>query len=206
MKTATWNPIVRAVVALCTLSLPGVAYAHSAEAGSGFFSGLAHPIHGPDHFLAMFSVGIVSSQIGGKYIWILPGMFVTFMVIGGLMGIYGLPVPYVEYGIALSVVMLGMAILFIHQSQRSWLHLVIAMTCIFGIMHGYAHGVEMPNSASPIYYSFGFLTSTAGIHLLGVLVGHQLMRGRILSRMLRGLGAAISGTGMVMFAAHAGMF
>ena len=40
-----------------------------------------------DHFLAMVSVGIVSAQIGGRAIWRVPAMFVTFMIIGGAIGI-----------------------------------------------------------------------------------------------------------------------
>ena len=37
--------------------------------GSGFGSGILHPVLGIDHFLAMLSVGIWSAQIGGRAIW-----------------------------------------------------------------------------------------------------------------------------------------
>lgn len=199
MKTLTWRSPVSIVAALIVAFAPITSYAHSAESGTGFVAGVLHPITGLDHFLAMISVGIVSAQIGGKHIWTVPGIFVTSMILGGLLGVYGLPVPYVEYGIALSVVILGLAIIFVHKHQN-WLYIVMGLTCCFGIMHGHAHGVEMPNSASPLYFSFGFVSTTAAIHLLGVLVGYQLMEDQNLNNVLRGLGAAICGTGMVILA------
>ena len=54
---------------------PASAMAHEGTSlpyGS-FIAGLAHPVLGVDHFLAMVSVGIVSAQIGGRAIWTVPG-------------------------------------------------------------------------------------------------------------------------------------
>jgi len=45
--------------------LPGLALAHEANSlplGS-FLGGLTHPVLGPDHFLAMVSVGVLSAQM-----------------------------------------------------------------------------------------------------------------------------------------------
>lgn len=41
----------------------------------GFDSGFAHPLTGPDHFLAMFAVGLWGTQMGGRSVWTLPVTF-----------------------------------------------------------------------------------------------------------------------------------
>ena len=76
----------------------------------GFSSGLTHPIFGLDHLLAMLSVGILSVQMGGRAIWTVPLTFVCFMLVGGILGMVGIPFFSVEIGIALSVLLLGLAI------------------------------------------------------------------------------------------------
>jgi len=174
--------------------VPTVAIAHTTEdAGTGFLSGLLHPVFGLDHFLAMLSVGIVSAQLGGRNIWIVPLLFVFAMVGGGILGIYRIGLPLIEIGIALSVIVLGIAIVMAqHESGRL---LIMLFVIFFGTFHGYAHGYEMPNSASPVYYAFGFVTSTSCIHLLGVLIGHVFTTRKELDRYLRYAGVAMAGIG-----------
>ena len=91
------------LIASTLLLLPTAAFAHSFKGDAGFMSGLFHPVLGFDHLLAMLSVGIVSAQMGGRAIWTVPLAFVTFMGVGGFLGMQGIPVPGVEYGIAISV-------------------------------------------------------------------------------------------------------
>lgn len=133
-----------------------------------FLAGLTHPVLGLDHLLAMISVGIVSAQIGGRAIWTVPATFVVMMAVGGLLGLFAIPMLPIELGIALSVLILGAVI------ALNWsLPVPVAMVAvgIFGIFHGYAHGAEMPEIADAWRYAGGFLTSTAIIHLIGVLIG-----------------------------------
>ena len=58
------------------LLIAGPASAHS---GAGtvfsFQAGLLHPLGGPDHLLAMFAVGLLAAQLGGRAIWLVPGRF-----------------------------------------------------------------------------------------------------------------------------------
>ena len=59
--------------------LPDIALAHENQVirfGS-FLGGLTHAVLGLEHFLAVVGVGIVSSMIGGRAIWTVPGMFVA---------------------------------------------------------------------------------------------------------------------------------
>lgn len=167
------------------------AHAHGVE-GGGFINGLIHPVFGPDHLLAMVAVGILSVQIGGKAIWAVPGAFVALMVVGGLMGMKELPFPAIETGIALSVLVLGVAIAFDKKLPVLWSMVFVGF---FAIFHGYAHGFEMPVVAQPLLYALGFVIATAGLHIAGVLIGliaRYIRRGESL---LRYLGAGIAGIG-----------
>ena len=178
-----------ALAALAILFAPEEAYAHiiPGEQG-GFGSGFAHPLTGPDHFLAMFAVGLWSAQMGGRSVWTLPVIFPMIMVIGGVVGMSGLPLPAIEIGIALSILALGGAIVLAWRPSE-W----IALTLIayFALCHGYAHGVELPLATDPADYAIGFVLATGMIHLLGIGVGTALgkpMQGRL----SRALGAVIA--------------
>lgn len=167
--------------------VPAVALAHENQVirfGS-FLGGLTHPVLGLDHFLAMVSVGIVSSMIGGRAIWTVPGLFVLMMGVGGVLGRadLGLGSTAIEIGIALSVVLLGVVIAL---DTRLPVRLVMGAVIFFGFFHGYAHGVEIPTVARPVTYAIGFLTGTALIHLFGVLIGEIAKRyssGRLVLRL-----------------------
>ena len=170
MKTHLSRSMNVVLIALAISFVPSTVYAH--EGGNlplgGFLSGLVHPVLGYDHLLAMLSVGILSAQIGGRAIWTVPATFVSVMAIGGVLGLIDIGISITEIGIALSLVILGSII----ASERR-LPIVLAMIGVgfFAIFHGYAHGTEMPQTAQPVTYAFGFLTGTALIHIAGVLVG-----------------------------------
>jgi len=167
--------------------MPGVACAHIILGQQGGFgAGFAHPLTGPDHFLAMFAVGLWGAQMGGRQVWTLPVTFPLIMVVGGIAGMAGLPLPAVEVGIALSILSLGLAIaLAWHPAE--WL--ALALIAFFALCHGYAHGVELPLSTDPADYAVGFVLATGMIHLFGIGVGLGLNKplGGRLSRALGGL-------------------
>lgn len=175
------------------LLLPGVAQAHAFKGDAGFLSGLYHPVLGFDHLLAMLCVGIVSAQIGGRVIWTVPLTFVTVMGVGGFLGMQNIPIPGVEFGIALSVLILGIAV-----ARGKKIHTVIAHVGVafFAIFHGHAHGEEMPAMADPVIFSVGFLLGTAAIHLSGVSIGLVSARIKDGTQALRYVGAGIAGIGV----------
>ena len=74
---------------------------------SGFMHGFIHPLTGLDHQLAIILVGVFAYQLGGRALWLVPLTFVAAMALGGFLGVAGIPVPFVEIGIALSVIVLG---------------------------------------------------------------------------------------------------
>lgn len=183
---------MRLFLLLLLAPLCAVAHEGSSLPYGSFIAGLAHPVLGVDHFLAMVSVGILSAQIGGRALWTVPGTFVSVMAIGGVLGWLNVGLRSVEFGIAFSVLILGIAI----AADRK-LPVLVAMgaVAIFAVFHGYAHGSEMPNVANALRYAAGFMTGTATLHIAGLLLGdisQHYTRGRLL---LRVAGAAIAGIG-----------
>ena len=93
------------------LLLPGLTFAHTGVGEtSGLMHGFGHPLGGLDHLLAMFALGLWAAQIGGRASWILPCTFVGFMLIGGVLGFSGISVPFIEEGILVSILILGILI------------------------------------------------------------------------------------------------
>jgi urease accessory protein len=158
---------------LSLLMLPTSLFAHTGHEALGFSSGFTHPVLGLDHLLAMLSIGILSAQMGGRAIWTIPATFVGFMLIGGILGMIGVPFFFVEIGIAVSVLALGLAIA---ADKKIPVLLAMAGVGFFALFHGYAHGEEMPSSAQPFLYALGFILGTTLIHLIGVAIGWTATR------------------------------
>ncbi len=68
-------------------SCPVPVYALVFGGDGGPAAGFVHPLTGPDHLLAMYAVGVLSAQVGGRAIWGVPSAFVAAMIAGGLHGI-----------------------------------------------------------------------------------------------------------------------
>lgn len=141
----------------------------------------------------------ISAQMGGRAIWTVPATFVSVMAVGGILGILGLPLPFVEYGIALSVVALGIA-LFSPKKLPVWLTMVFVG--LFALFHGHAHGTELPALSETfldvIAYIFGFLVATATLHLIGALVGQTMVSTKRGENILRFAGVLIAGVGVFL--------
>ena len=177
-------------LSLLLTSTPAVAHTGTGLAG-GFASGFAHPLTGPDHLLAMVSVGLWGAFLGRPLIYALPVIFPGVMVLGAALGMFAVPLPTVEIGVALSVLVLGFCIAL---SLRAPVWLASAIVAVFGIFHGYAHGRELPSAADPVGYSVGFVLATGMLHLAGIGIGllNDIPRGVLVTR---GLGGAIGLTG-----------
>jgi urease accessory protein len=164
----------------------------------GFMAGLAHPVSGFDHVLAMVAVGLLAALVGGRGLWMIPGSFVGAMLVGGALGWAGLSLPLVEFAILASVVVLGAAVAF---GRGVPLAAAMALSAAFAVFHGYAHGAEMPAAASALSYGLGFVSATALLHAVGL--GSGLVADRIAQRAgqaaVRVGGGAIAALGLVLF-------
>lgn len=139
----------------------------------GFTHGFMHPVGGLDHVLAMVAVGLLAANLGGRALWAVPASFVAMMAVGGLLGMFGVELPYVEIGIAASVIVLGLAVAF--QLPIPTLA-AMAIVGFFAIFHGHAHGAELPADASGLGYAVGFMVATALLHATGIGLGLAIAR------------------------------
>ncbi|QKK34327.1 HupE/UreJ family protein (plasmid) [Rhizobium indicum] len=187
------------LLALAAAALPAVAYAHPAIGeAAGFSHGFAHPISGLDHVLAMVMVGVFAFQLGGRATWLVPTTFVLVMALGGALGVAGINVPFVEIGIALSVVVLGAVVAL---NVKAPLAAALGMVGLFAIFHGHAHGAEMPENAAGAAYAAGFMAATALLHVAGLVLGYVIGRagegqGVFVTRTAGGI-ATIAGVGIL---------
>lgn len=179
-------------LALFAIGVPSLAHAHAgASHASGWIHGLAHPIGGLDHVCAMIAVGLWAAQMGGRAAWLVPLTFVTVMALGGVLGMAAVPLAYTEQGIVMSLLVLGVLIA---ASIRLPLAMSAAVVGIFALFHGYAHGAEMPQSASGLAYAAGFILSTVLLHASGIGIALFARRtGR--AEWLRLAGVAIASCG-----------
>jgi urease accessory protein len=194
-RRSTLLKVLALVTTLVELHSPAFAHTTPGQV-QGFVTGFLHPLSGLDHVLAMVAVGIWGAQLKRPAIWILPVAFPLVMSLGGLLGIRGIPLPGVEIGVAVSAVVLGIAIAL---ELRPPLWVAAAIVSAFAIFHGHAHGTELPKAAAPLTYAAGFVLATGLLHASGILIGlvGLLPLG---TRLLRTAGGLIAATGLFLLA------
>jgi urease accessory protein len=192
--------LVRSSVATAMVVTPAVALAHTGVGDtSGLVHGFGHPISGLDHILAMLMVGIFAWQLGGLALCLVPATFVGVMAVGGILGVTGIGVPFVEIGIALSVIVLGAIVAFYVKAPVA---AAMGVVGLFAIFHGHAHGAEIPEDVGGVAYAAGFLIATAILHLTGISAGFLIGRagqhhGSVVVRLVGGLTTAAGVTLLV---------
>ena len=161
------SDLLRLATAFLVLA-PATASAHPGHGAAGLVHGFMHPLGGFDHIIAMLAVGMLAARLGGRALWLVPASFVTAMTVAGFASSTGVALPYAETGIAVSVVALGAVAAF-------WIAMPVAaamgLVGFFAVFHGYAHGLEMPETASGLAYGAGFVAATAMLHGVGIGLG-----------------------------------
>jgi urease accessory protein len=140
---------------------------------SSFAAGAAHPLGGLDHIAVMVAVGLWAALKGGRALWVWPASFVGIMLLGGLIGMLQIPLPFVEPAILASVVALG---LLVALAVDLPVLAGAAIVAVFAIFHGHAHGAEVPETEAGILYMAGFALSTAALHGAGIATALALGR------------------------------
>lgn len=195
MRLALKASLVAAALAI----LPTAAFAHIGDhSNMSLAEGLAHPFTGLDHMLAMIAVGLWASQIGGRALWLLPLTFPLVMAVGAALGFGGVALPWVEIGIAASVLVLGGLIA---MKAKPSLAVSVPLIAAFAALHGYSHGVELPATVSALTYAGGFIAATLALHLIGIGLG--LAANRLPVRFVaRAAGGAIAVVGLALLVVH----
>ncbi|WP_395764023.1 HupE/UreJ family protein [Stutzerimonas balearica] len=178
------------LIATTLLLSPALAFAHPGHDHAGVMSGLAHPLFGLDHLLAMLAVGLWAAQQRGAARWALPLTFVATMLFGGLLGFAGIEMPLMETGIAGSVLALG---LLVALAVRPPVAIAAGLTALFAASHGVAHGLELPALSSPWGYAAGFVAATAALHAAGYAVARSLPQAAAPLVRIAGVASALTG-------------
>lgn len=190
------KPRLLAATTLVLAISPTAAFAHpTIFHTTPLMAGLAHPLSGLDHILAMVAVGMWAAQRGGRALWAFPAAFIGIMIVSGVAGMAGFALPMVEPGIAASVLVLG---LLVASAAPLPVWAGSAAIAVFAAFHGNAHGLEAGHLHNAGLYALGFAVSTASLHAIGIGAGLATRSARM-ETALRAGGAGIALAGATLF-------
>ncbi len=179
--------LAAATILFAALASP--AFAHPGPLAHGSLAaGLAHPLQGLDHVLAMLAVGLWAALLGAqgqkRAVWLVPAAFLGAMGTGFALALSGMTLPFVEPAILASVVVLGLLAAAAYTVPAG---AGMALVACFALFHGYAHGGEL-GAADALVFGIGFAASTALLHVSGIALGRLLgsSAGRIAVRVMGG--------------------
>jgi urease accessory protein len=169
------NRLVPIISLLACLLTPSVAFAHHAEwmKGKPFLQGLSMPIHGLDHLLVTFAVGLIAVQIGSYAFWAVPAAFSLLLLLGGVMNVSGIAVPFAEHAVFASIIVLGGLL-----AYRRRLPLLggLAVVAFFALFHGVALVGEGPHNGWFFVFAAGCLIAAWAVLGSGMVLGLLLKR------------------------------
>lgn len=162
-----------------------------ADYGASLAAGFARPLLAPAHLLAMLAVGSWAVQIGMAWRWRLPAVFLAGAAIGVAAGFAGLTLPWREFGLAATVLVLGLLL----AAARPWPKpAALAAAAGLGVVHGLAQRPGIGAADLP-WAALGMLLGTAILLAAGVEAGLTIGRR---PKALRALGAAIGAAGLAL--------
>lgn len=177
----------RALALLLPLLAATPALAHGGHT-EGFGAGLAHPLLGLDHLVAMVAIGLWAAQ---RRMLALPFGFLAGMAGGIALGI-GFDLPgVVEPAVAGTLVLIGLAVALAVRLPAA---AGVAAATLFGLLHGAAHGGEIAGLAATT--AGGMLVGSALLHAAGYLAGTAAAQ-----RVAQAGGGAVAAVGMVLLLA-----
>jgi urease accessory protein len=181
------------------VGLPSLAQAHHAEfmTAEPFLQGISMPIHGLDHMLVTIAVGLIAAQLGGKALWMIPGIFSVSVLFAGILNIMGVPVPLVEHGILASIAVFGGLLAW---GSRLSILLTLCVVALFACCHGSALIASDSNVHNVPVFVTGCLFSALLLQSVGIALG--LLLPRVLQRRVY----RYAGLAMLMTAAVVGLF
>jgi len=181
---------IPALAALIATASPALAHTGHGTT-SGLLAGLAHPVFGLDHLLAMLAVGLWSGFVLPRRFWMGAAVFMAAMAAGAGLSWAGIALPLVETGIVASVVIFGALTLAARRGQaRRITAASLAAIGGFAMFHGHAHATEAAGAVLP--YLAGFLIATGALHLAGITIARAVATQPVAQRVMGG-GIAASG-------------
>ena len=193
--------------ALLSLFLTSPATAHHALGGSapisfmeGLLSGLAHPVINIDHLAFVIAIGVLTAV--GQASKFLPVWFVAGSILGTVLAVQGILIPYAGWLALVALVGIGVALACGYKSLK--FTDVIGFT-IAGTLHGsvYADAVVGTVSSSLGGYLLGFAAVQAVIASSAMMVVYMMWAGDRLYENARVLGGVVAGVGLTVMAQSA---
>lgn len=185
------------------LLAPLPAHAHHAMGGAlptnafeSAISGLAHPVIGIDHLAFVVLVGLLAARSGRTLAT--SASFAAATVVGCLLLLAGVTLPFTEVVIGGSVVTLGALLLRAYLPKGELLGIAVP---VVGLFHGWAYGEAILGAETgviPAYLAgFGVIqfAIAAGVATLAIAlrdgVGLAATRERITAAACMGIGCAV---------------
>ena len=168
--------------------VPGFAHVADVAHQHSFAQGLAHPLTGLDHLLAMVTLGLWAGSVGGPARWVWPATFVTVAAFGALLAQLGYSLPAQESLIAVSVIVLGG---FVFAGLRIKILAGMVLSGSVAFVHGYAHGLEMPVESTVSGFVAGFLLATALLHGAGLAPRLNLLTRQVAGGLIAACGSLL---------------
>jgi urease accessory protein len=158
------------LIFMTLMGLPLSAMAHPGHDAVGFMSGVLHPLTGLDHLLVMLAIGFWAARAPTLNRFQIPALFISFLLVGLTMGAFMGQSNIVEMGIAVSVIAMGVVLLLSAKINVVW---QIALTSVFGLMHGFVHGQELILANNGLQAIIGLVLTTSVLLLIGFVLGNQ---------------------------------
>lgn len=188
--TTLFRPLLLSAAVLAA----GPALAHTGPGAheGAFAAGFAHPFGGLDHLVAMLAVGLWAALRGGAAVLLWPAAFVLALLAGFALALSGAHLPLHEPMILASLVGLGLAIAL---ALRMPAGLAVAAIALFGLFHGFAHGLETAG-ADASGFAAGFALASALLHAAGIGLGVLIARAP--TGATRVAGGAVAACGLIL--------
>ena len=150
------------------LLFSGLIYAHPGH-GENFMGAFMHPILGWDHLLTMLVIGMMVSSYTFKKGIFLPISFVSGFTIAAVAGaslnFISDAASWINQATLMTLILLSVINIF---NKTVSFNFLLAILGGFGLIHGLAHGLELPTNQPTIIS--GLVLSTVVIHSIGFLI------------------------------------
>jgi urease accessory protein len=194
-RSSRWIGLAVAVAASLATTQAALGHAGHPTTSDPLTAGLLHPVLGVDHLLAALASGLLAVRIGTRRaMWMLPAVFVAMLLAGGAMAaVAGLPMPIAEWGIALSIISLGLMVAALPAVP---LYVAATLVGLFAACHGYAHVAEFSGQLLSSYM-LGLALATLAMHATAIAAGLLVTRVNR-PQLVRFAGGAIVGCFLVI--------
>lgn len=185
---------------LAFLAWPAEALAHGSIAIGDFYAGLIHPVSHPEQALAVLAAGLLVGQMTAGLSWPAARTFFASVLVGSVLGLLNLRLPWSSVIVTLSLVVLGSLVALRVELPGK---LTAGVCLFFGLAVGYANGTQMlANLKMPVFYVGGLMVCV-GLMLLYSAQVVRRFRASWSQVGVRVIGSWIAAAGVLMLAFQA---